>query len=562
LLGPLFYYDLLCTSRRTRFIAVRCVYALALLIALFCLYASWFGIGSFGEPLSPNQEAAFATDFFFTFLAVQLTAVLLLTPAYTSAAVAEEREAGRLDFLLTSELSNREIVLGKFFARLGNVGLILLTGLPILGLMQFLGGIDPNLVLAGFAVTLATMLSVGSLGVWVSVSCQRASSALWWTYLGIGLALLTCGCCPGLNYAHPVVAYHHLNSALSDQKNLSDVLPPLVMVYLGSHGILAAVQILAAVALVRPPLERTVPITLPVERPLPPPVPAEHPSPPPVRVAARQPIESWPNRPCVSDHPLHWKELHFGAYRLAPEFRDVFNLLALMPAGLVVIIWGATFIEAIQRDGNVHSHLEFLTQLCLTLGLILAGLSLLCIALRASATVIREREQGTLDALLTLPIDRSEILWAKWLGAILSVRLWIGVLAVIWLLCTLTGGLDQLSGSLLVMAFFAFAGCTASLGLCCSVISTNRRFATLFTLLALFLWNGMPLLLPTEFLPLSPVVGLWEFTVPPSDLPDTSRDSAKFVAWMGVFFSVTTGKILWGLAKHYFEAERGPHPAQ
>ncbi len=558
MLGPLFYYDLLRTSRRTRFIAVRCVYALALLVALFCLYASWFGIGSFGEPLSPNREAAFATDFFFTFLAVQLAAVLLLTPAYTSVAVAEEREAGRLDFLLTSELSNREIVLGKFAARLGSVALILLTGLPILGLMQFLGGVDPNLVLVGFAISLATMCSVGSFGVWVSICCEKASSALWLTYLCVGLALGLFWCCPLPNFGHPVVAYHQLDSALRKNEDLADALPALIGWYAGIHGTLALAFLTCAVYFLRPPVVRPAVSSLAKSKLFP--SPSLH---------TRQRLF---HRPPVSDDALLWKEQHLYAYRLVPGLQDTAFVLAALAIPYAIVIGLAVFVRALESDQLG----EFSYALARYGGVPLASLILLGIALRTAASVSQEREQGTLDSLLTLPIDRREILSAKLLGSILSVGLWLGALAVIWLCCALAGGLHPLSGLLLVGCLLVYAGCTAALGLYCSIVSSNRRYATLLTLLGLFLWNGVPWLFSQNFSLLSPVLGLWELAFPPHDRlrirwgEFTPSGSSLFVdktievhfACMGAVFAVVIGKILWGLANYYFEAERGPESAE
>ncbi|MBL8793674.1 MAG: ABC transporter permease subunit [Planctomycetia bacterium] len=561
MLGPLFYYDLLGLLRRPRFIAVRCLYALALLIALFCLYASWFGLGSFGEPLSPSREAAFATDFFFTFLAVQLAAVLVLTPAYTSVAIAEEREAGRLDFLLTSELSNREIVLGKFAARLGSVALILLTGLPILALMQFLGGVDPNLVLAGFAATLATMVSVGSFGVWVSVNCERTYTSLWWTYVGVVAVLLAGWCCPGLHLGHPAVVYDQLDTALHRNDDLASVLLWLVTGYTAVHALVAVASLCFAILLLRPVFGPAPAAPPPAPRPavvVPPPPNAE--------------IWAWP-RPPVSDNALLWKEMHLCALRLTPEFRQLLNVWAVLIALYVGVIFGAMLFGASQTEGSLREILDLASQALCGFAVGLASLLWLGIALRAASTVSRECEQGTLDSLLTLPVDRRDILWAKWLGSILSARLWSCVLLALWLFCVLVGGLHPLSGLLLVTAFLAFTACTAAWALLCSVVSPNRRYATLFTLLGLVAWNLAPCLMKEPYAHLSPVLSLWALDFPPDGVvirwgavtpsgPSSHLDQSVEVSFacLGVLFAAVWARIFWQLAMHRFEAESGRRP--
>ena len=68
--------------------------------------------------------------------------VVALTPAFTAAAITDEKERKTLDFLLVTDLSTREIVFGKLAARAGALFTLVLAGLPILSLIQFFGGIE------------------------------------------------------------------------------------------------------------------------------------------------------------------------------------------------------------------------------------------------------------------------------------------------------------------------------------------------------------------------------------------------------------------------------------
>ena len=70
-----------------------------------------------------------------------------------------KRQRRRLDFLFATDLRNHEIILGKLASRLASVALLLVTGLPVLALMQLLGGVEPNFLLACFGATLATMVT-------------------------------------------------------------------------------------------------------------------------------------------------------------------------------------------------------------------------------------------------------------------------------------------------------------------------------------------------------------------------------------------------------------------
>src|SRR5262249_33230691 len=161
LFGPVLPADAMRTARRGRHVVLRCLLLLILMVVLMGLYLKQFqGTALFNllEParLSPEEMSQFATTFFELLVAVQLAAVIVLTPAYTPGAVCEEKEKKTLDFLLCSSLANQEIVFGKLASRLGSIGLLVLTGLPLLSVLQFLGGVDPDLVLGAFAITVLT----------------------------------------------------------------------------------------------------------------------------------------------------------------------------------------------------------------------------------------------------------------------------------------------------------------------------------------------------------------------------------------------------------------------
>src|SRR5262249_28601690 len=90
-----------------------------------------------------------------------------------------------LEFLLATELRNREIVLGKLASRLLSLTLFLLTGLPILSLTQLWGGVDVGVLLLAFACTGVTMLSLAALSTLISVQSRKPRDAIVLTYLSV-----------------------------------------------------------------------------------------------------------------------------------------------------------------------------------------------------------------------------------------------------------------------------------------------------------------------------------------------------------------------------------------
>ena len=193
LFGPVLFYDMLCTARRGRYSLIRCAYSLFLLLVLFWSWSLTFGRSAIGP--AREQAGLIAMNYFMWFTLVQLIATFLLTPAYVAGAIAEEKERKTLEFLLATDLRNREIILSKFGSRLCNLTLFLLTGLPILSFLQFLGGVDPDLVLASFAIVGLSVVGLASLGILNSVMFKRPRDAIAMTYfMAIGyLACATVG---------------------------------------------------------------------------------------------------------------------------------------------------------------------------------------------------------------------------------------------------------------------------------------------------------------------------------------------------------------------------------
>src|SRR5213078_3279806 len=84
-------------------------------------------------------------------------------------------------------------------------------------------------------------------------------------------------------------------------------------------------------------------------------------------------------------------------------------------------------------SGQGWDHLELRSLNRLVRVFLLLSLGLLCLSagLRAAAGIAREREQRTLDGLLTLPVERQAILSAKWLGSIVWAQGFVWSLALI-----------------------------------------------------------------------------------------------------------------------------------
>ena len=477
LFGPMLWYDLVRTGRRVRTYLIRGAYLFILLAVLWMLYLNAWPAGYRGAPLN-SQIARFAENFLYTFLITQYVLMVLLTPAYTAGAIAEERQKKTIQFILATDLRNHEIILGKLGSRMAHLGLLLLAGLPVLSAVQFLGGVDPTLILAGFAGTAVTLASTAGVGILASVVARPSRAALLLAYGAVLAYVLVC--CLGLFilswlprqpfYAGAAAGPFSIESligvieagnpvtAVENAFNSANPFETALLQSLGAyalfHGIVATATTLAASMLVRRASLR-------------------EPRPPGAKAAAR--------RPSVGEQPMVWKELH--AERGPGRRWPVFVLIGLLVgASMLPMVWG--WYEQLQWHRSWAYWRESLNMWVRIVGTITACLTLLGVAVQAAYSIRTERDRETFDSLLTSPLSSEDILYGKWLGASLSVRWMLVWLALVWGLGVVGGGLNLLAVPLLVLAWGVYAAAMASLGLWFSLVSRTSMRAVLYTILA------------------------------------------------------------------------------
>jgi ABC-type transport system involved in multi-copper enzyme maturation permease subunit len=487
--SPVVRFDLVRSSRRNRFLVLRCAYAVALLGLLFWFHWQWFKNWGDFESLFSQQNIAvaemprFAASFFAMFLTLQYLVVLLLTPVYLGGAIAEEKEQRTLEYLLATDLNDREIVFSKLAARLAGVGLLLLTGLPVLALTQLWGGVDPALLLAGFAITGATVVSLGSLALLNSVFARRPLDAVVRTYVYLALFLVFGGCIPGLNFGHPVTAYWVVAEGFAANNGDAGFLLRMATIFTLIHLLGAIVFLYLAVRNLRPAALRTADPNLPspVARSL----PARHAA---DRMAAR-PRE----RRQLRADALLWKEMYveqeFRWDRLNPlvALGLLFFAVIAVSVGITILLVGLSTGSGVAEPMNTWLR---------SVGTPIACIMFVVMALYAASTVSRERERQTLDSLLLVPEDWRRVLRSKWLGSFLSVRQTWWCLAAIWGWGVLTGGLHPLALPLVLVAWGVYAGLFTSVGLYFSTSCRTTLRATLCTFVACLFLFGWGWLLP------------------------------------------------------------------
>lgn len=154
-------------SRRRQHMLVRMAY-LGLLVGLVVL-GLLSGGGLLAERVSLNALARGGAQLFRWIAYGQVIGVCLLSPLFMAGAIASEQSGKTYNILLTTPLSNLQVVLGSLLGRLFFVLTLLLSGLPLFAVVLVFGGVRTGSVLEAFGVAACTAVLVGSVAVTLSV---------------------------------------------------------------------------------------------------------------------------------------------------------------------------------------------------------------------------------------------------------------------------------------------------------------------------------------------------------------------------------------------------------
>jgi len=153
-------------SRRHRDLYIRSGYVAVLAATLLFGLLAMTSSGRFSL-----RELAAGSAGVFTFVAVlQLFFICVLTPVFMAGASSKEANPRTWDILLTTPLSPLQIVLGNLFGRLFFIVALLVGALPIMIVTQFFGGVPLNTILLTQLVAITLALAVASAAIGMSVT--------------------------------------------------------------------------------------------------------------------------------------------------------------------------------------------------------------------------------------------------------------------------------------------------------------------------------------------------------------------------------------------------------
>ena len=176
-------YEWLTTSRRWQLYAVRAAFVAVILAGMILTSRADHSSAPSGTYVSLQELARYGQTLYLTIISIELTIILLVAPAATAGAVCLDKMRGTLDHMLTTDLSNAEIVLGKLGVRLVPVLSLVACVLPIMALSGLLGGIDPTALFGSFLAAIACAVLGCSLALTLSVWGRKTHEVLMMTYL-------------------------------------------------------------------------------------------------------------------------------------------------------------------------------------------------------------------------------------------------------------------------------------------------------------------------------------------------------------------------------------------
>ncbi|MCC7193580.1 MAG: ABC transporter permease subunit [Phycisphaeraceae bacterium] len=419
-------------SRRRGHLFVRMGYLGTLIaVVLFGLLTA----GSLSGTQSLTALAKAGGQIFSIISYAQILLICLIAPVFMAGAIAAEQSGKTYNILLTTPLSNLQIVLGSLLGRLYFVLALLASGLPLFAVLLIFGGVPIRAVFVSFGIAGFSALMVGSVAITLAVLRAGGRKAVFLFVISIIGYLLVCYAIDayilrgrwtvgvdGITVLTPLHPMLVLEATLGAARYR--VPPPELIAhhsawirfYLGyPFAAFACLTSLASFVLVlwsalrirqlgqgepgwfrRSVMGRWLRLETGGER-------------------RRKPRDVWAN-------PIAWREASTRGNRAA----------ALLGRwGFIVIGLGAAAGAIILRHKGMLTDYDFRTTI-LTLLLTELVVILLIAIYMSAGSVSREREDGTLDLLLTTPITPRLYLWGKLRGLIsfLAMLLSVPVLTV------------------------------------------------------------------------------------------------------------------------------------
>lgn len=175
--NPVLQRELLTNLRMSRAFVLLFVYVALLGVVVYLAWPQEQRL----DLAQPTAAKRLVNLFFFG----QFMLASMMAPSFAAGAITGEKERMSYEMLLATPLRPGAIVLGKLFAALCHLGILMICSLPIVMLCLPLGGVSLYEVFAAYLGMIATVALFGMISLWASGYFRRTSAALVVSYLMI-----------------------------------------------------------------------------------------------------------------------------------------------------------------------------------------------------------------------------------------------------------------------------------------------------------------------------------------------------------------------------------------
>lgn len=166
-------------SRRGRHNLIRSAYLAVLIAVLLALLLPQQG------PLKYQTLAVKGAEAFEIVAYLQIALICILSPVFMAGAIAQESNPRTWEVLLTTPLSAAQMVLGHLFGRLFFVLALLVASMPLFALTQYFGGVPGRSILLSYLVAAGAALVVGAIAVSLAVTRLAGRRAVFTFYVSV-----------------------------------------------------------------------------------------------------------------------------------------------------------------------------------------------------------------------------------------------------------------------------------------------------------------------------------------------------------------------------------------
>ncbi len=473
LAGPIFNREAITSPRQLKHYIIRSGYVAALFVLMYTTSQATFGWQS---ARTVGEVARFGSLLFQIFSLVQLVLVLFFALLFAAGSVSQEKDRKTLILLLMTDLKDRELVLGKLFASLLLVGVLLAASVPVFTLIYALGGVSLPQIGASLSICAATALAAGSWGSLVALWREKTFQTLAISVLGMVLFIGLVEA--GVAFTGPVLSYWI--GLLNPFRAMMLVLDPL-----GPAGGAFPINYIAALLGLTVVLNAAAILRLRVWNPsrslfVPP---------------KADDIDAATGKGKVRTvwtNPVIWREMRTKAYG-----RKIFAIklayLAIFAAALAMIVNSPADSAGVLVLGMISANgFAFV---------VISLISLLLVNAQAVTSLTTERDLKTLELLLVTNITAKEFIYGKLGGILYNTKEIILPPLFLTAYFAATGTLSVENMIYLIVGYLMLAAFSAMLGLHAGITYDSSRTAianSLGTMFFLFLGIFVCLMLIIE----------------------------------------------------------------